>query len=135
MRSSQRLTENRPPLSLGAFKPVGHVVAALPDDEQARRAVQALLRAGVDDLDIAQYSAEEVAELTAELSDKVSDFAGFGYEVSLMRRWQELAREGCGWLLVYAPRDDIAARVADVLKASGARMAVKYHTLAVEDLI
>ena len=61
--------------------------------------------------------------------------AGFGYEVSLMRRYQELAREGASWLIVYAPQDDKASRVADVARTHGALMAEKYHRLVIEDLI
>jgi hypothetical protein len=96
--------EERPEI-LGTFKPVGHVLVALPNDEQAGAAGQALRD------------------------------AGFGYEVTLMRKYQELARDGCGWLLVYAPDDERAAKVADVAQRFGARAAEKYHRLVVEDLL
>ena len=52
-----------------------------------------------------------------------------------MRRYQELAREGASWLIVYAPEDDRASRVAEVAKTHGALMAEKYHRLVIEDLI
>ena len=58
-----------------------------------------------------------------------------GYEISLMRRYQQLARDGASWLIVYAPEDEQAARVAEVAKAQGALAAVKYHRLVVEDII
>jgi hypothetical protein len=64
-----------------------------------------------------------------------SDLAGFGYEVSLMRRYQELAKEGASWLIVFAPDDDKASRVAEVARSHGALIAEKYHRLVVEDLI
>lgn len=37
----KRMTKADHPQSFGAFKPVGHVVVAMPDDERAAAAVQA----------------------------------------------------------------------------------------------
>ena len=67
--------------------------------------------------------------------DHASDFAGFGYEITLMRRYQELAREGAGWLLVYAPDDAKTDKVADIAQRFNALAAEKYHRLVVEDLL
>jgi hypothetical protein len=38
-------------------------------------------------------------------------------------------------LIVFAPEDDKASRVADVARTHGALMAEKYHRLVIEDLI
>jgi hypothetical protein len=57
--SIKRLTKADRPLSFGSFKPVGHVVVALPDDAQADAAVAALLADGFDAEDILQYSTAE----------------------------------------------------------------------------
>jgi hypothetical protein len=72
---------------------------------------------------------------SAGVASIASNTRSFGYEVSLMRRFQELAKEGASWLIVFAPEDDKAARVAEVAKSRGALIAEKYHRLVIEDLI
>ena len=119
----KRMTKADHPQSLGAFKPVGHVVVAMPDDTRAAAAVQALRASGFAAEDILEYSAAEEDDEMDRMLQHASDFAGFGYEVTLMRRYQELAREGASWLIVYAPEDDLAQRVADTVKGHGALMA------------
>ena len=64
-----------------------------------------------------------------------SDFAGFGYELTLMRRYQQLARDGASWLIVFAPEAAQAERVTQAVRPLGALTAVKYHRLVIEDLI
>lgn len=131
----KRMTKGDMPRSLGTYNPVGHVLVALPNDALAQEARQALRDTGFDEEDVLHYSAaEERAQMDGMLAH-TSELAGFGYEVTLMRRYQTLAREGCGWLLVYAPDAPHAERVTEVARRFGARSAVKYHWLAVEDLL
>ncbi|MEO8311751.1 MAG: hypothetical protein ABI520_11300, partial [Caldimonas sp.] len=61
--------------------------------------------------------------------------AGFGYEITLMRRYMTLASEGAGWVVAYAPDDAKTAQVASIAKQLGARSAVHYGRLLHEDLI
>ena len=131
----KRMTKADHPQSLGAFKPVGHVVVALPDDDSAAKAVRNLRAAGFASEDILEYSAAEEGDEMTRMLQHASDFSGFGYEVSLMRRYQELAHQGASWLIVYAPQDEVHARVAAVAQESGALLAVKYHWLVIEDLL
>jgi hypothetical protein len=131
----KRMTKADHPQSFGAFKPVGHVVVALPDDQAAAQAVRALRNVGFDAEDILEYTAAEENDEMDRMLQQASDFSGFGYEVSLMRRYKQLAQQGASWLIVYAPDDERAARVADTAKAQGALMAEKYHRLVIEDLI
>ena len=131
----KRMTKGDLPQSLGTYNPVGHVLVALPSDSLAQEARQALRDIGFDDEDVLLYSADEEREQMERMFSHASDFAGYGYEVTLMRRYQTLAREGCGWLLVYAPDAPHAERVAEVARRFGARCAVKYHWLVVEDLL
>jgi hypothetical protein len=131
----KRMTKADHPQSFGTFKPVGHVVVAMPDDERASAAANALRSAGFEAEDILEYSAAEEDDEMDRMLQNASDLAGFGYEVALMRRYQELAREGASWLIVFAPDDAQASRVAEVARAHGALMAEKYHRLVVEDLI
>jgi hypothetical protein len=131
----KRMTKADHPQSFGAFKPVGHVVVAMPDDERAAAAARDLRTAGFDAEDILEYTAAEEDDEMDRMLQHASDLAGFGYEVSLMRRYQELAKEGASWLIVFAPDDDKASRVAEVAKTHGALIAEKYHRLVIEDLI
>ena len=131
----KRMTKDDHPQSFGAFKPVGHVVVAMPDDERAAAAARELRAAGFEADDILEYTAAEEDDEMDRMLQNASDLAGFGYEVSLMRRYQELAKEGASWLIVFAPEDDKASRVAEVARSHGALMAEKYHRLVIEDLI
>lgn len=132
----KRMTKADHPHSMGAFKPVGHVVAAMPDDERAAQAVRALRdEAGCGPQDILEYTAAEENDEMDRMLAQTSEFAGFGYEVTLMRRFQRLAKEGASWLIVYAPGDEQVMRVAEVLRRFDCWLAVKYHWLAVEELI
>lgn len=133
--ASRRMTKEDHPESFGAFKPVGHVVLAMPDDEHLAQAVQALLAAGFEDQDILQYTAAEEEHEMDRMLSTVSDFAGFGYEVTLMRKYQQLAHDGASWLIVYSPAEQQTNRVAEVARNHGAMLAEKYHWLVIEDLL
>ena len=131
----KRMTKADHPQSLGAFKPVGHVVVAMPDDTQAGAAVRALLEQGFEREDILEYTAAEENDEMDRMLQHTSDFAGFGYEVTLMRKYKALAEDGASWLIVFAPEDVQAERVATAARAHGALLAEKYHRLVIEDLI
>ena len=131
----KRMTKADHPQSFGAFKPVGHVVVAMPDDERAARAATALRAAGFAAEDILEYTAAEEDDEMDRMLAHTSDLAGVGYEGALMRKYQALAKDGASWLIVYAPDDAQHQRVADLVKVHGALIAEKYHRLVIEDLI
>ncbi len=123
------------PTSFGVFKPVGHVMMGLPTQAQADALVVALRGAGWPDPGVRQFSPREsVAELRA-MVDNAGTLAGFGYEITLLRRYLALAEAGYRWLLVHADNDDRAAAAAEVARACGATLAVYYRTLTVEELL
>ena len=132
---SKRLSKSDLPTSLGSFKPVGHVMVALPDAAAAQAFAHDLGPAGFGPADVLHFDAEEGRNEMTDMLQGASDFAGFGYEVTLMRRYLDLSRQGCRWVLVYAPQDEQAEQVKQIAQRHGAPMAVKYHSLAVEDLI
>lgn len=131
----RRLRKTDSAMSFGVFRPIGHVVVAFDNDTVASAARQSLLAQGFVADDVLQYSADEENRVMSDMLDHTSDFAGFGYEVTLMRRYQALAKEGCGWLVVYTPDDAHAATVAAVAQQHGARVAERYHRLVIEDLV
>lgn len=131
----KRMTKADHPQSFGTFKPVGHVVLAMPDDTRAGQLVAALRDAGFGAEDILEYTAAEEEHEMSRMLQYSSDFAGFGYEITLMRRYQELAAQGASWLIVYAPDEDATRTVARLAKLSGALSAEKYNRLVIEDLL
>jgi hypothetical protein len=132
---SKRMTKGELQASMGAFNPVGHAVLAFADDAAAGEAAKALRDAGFGAEDILVYTAGELFPNLKEMMRSASGAAGFGYEVTLMRRYMTLASEGAGWLVVYAPEDTQIAQVREIAKRSGARSAVHYGRLLHEDLI
>jgi len=132
---SKPITPAELPTSFGAFKPVDHVMVGVPSVERISALRLALLGAGWTADELLDFAPSDSVEEMQALIDNASGLAGFGYEITLMRRYVDLAREGCGWLLVYVADADQAARVAEFAKGSGARLAVYYRTLSVEELI
>jgi hypothetical protein len=121
--------------SLGALNPVGHAVLALPDDDAAKQAKDALLQAGFGEADILTYTSAELFPNLDDMMRHASGAAGFGYEITLMRLYMTLAGEGCGWLVVWAPDEKHTAQVTEIAKRFNARSAVHYGRLLHEDLI
>ena len=132
---SKRMTKGEFQESLGAFNPVGHAVLAFPDDKSAGEAARALPEAGFGAADVIVYSSAELFPDLNEMMRNASGAAGFGYEITLMRRFMTLAGEGAGWVVVYSPHEEQVVKVTEVAKRFGARSAVHYGRLLHEDLI
>ena len=132
---AKRLTKEDIRNATGTFNPVGHIVLGFENDAVTAEAAQALRDAGFEAEDILSYTGAEVTPRLREMAHTASESAGFGYEITLMRRYLRLAEEGCGWLIVYAPDDEKAETITGVATRLGAKCAVRYHRLANEDLI
>ena len=133
--SIKRLTKDDIRRDSGILNPVGHVVLAFPSDAVATEAVADLRAAGLADDDILHYLADEATPRLRERVRTASEAAGFGYEITLMRRYLAFAEDGAGWLIVHAPNDTVAERITEVATRLKALCAVRYHRLANEDLI
>ena len=131
----KRMTKEDVPLSFGAFNPVGHIVLAFDNGDDACEATRALHEVGFDDDDILHYTADEEAGLMARRLADASGVAEFGAEVRLMRRYKELADEGCCWMIVFAPTSVLAQRVAAIARQHHARIAERYGRLIIEDML
>jgi hypothetical protein len=132
---SKRMTKGELQESMGAFNPVGHAVLAFANDAAAAVARTAVLGAGFQEADILVYTSAELFPDLEKMMRNASGAAGFGYEVTLMRRYMTLASEGAGWLVVYAPEEEQVAKVKAIARQLGARSAVHYGRLLHEDLI
>lgn len=132
---SKRMTKGELQESLGAFNPVGHAVLALADDAAAAEAAKAARDAGFGAQDVLVFTSAELFPDLEEMMRNASGAAGFGYEITLMRRYMTLASEGVGWVVVYSPDEAQVAKVKDIATRLGARSAVHYGRLLHEDLI
>jgi hypothetical protein len=114
---------------------VGHVLLALPSQSQ-RDVVQTGLRLdGWPDDELIEFEPRESVPELEQMIERSSGAAGFGYEITLMRRYLDLARSGHVWLLVKVDGEDEAQRVAQLARLYGAGSAVHYRTFTVEDLL
>jgi hypothetical protein len=133
--TAKRLTKEDIRGTSGILNPVGHLILAFKNDVVTAQSVVALRAAGLADEDILAYTASEAAPRLRERVRTASEAAGFGYEITLMRRYLAFSEEGAGWLIVYAPSNGTAQKVTEVATRFGALCAVRYHWLANEDLI
>jgi hypothetical protein len=123
------------PTSFTAFNPIGHLMLGLPSTEQLAT-LHAVLRAnGWPDESLVEFTPREGVEEFAELIDNAGPLVGFGYEITLARRYLKLSREGYRWLLVKVDDSEAAARAAEIARANGATLAVHYRLLIAEELI
>lgn len=133
--ASQAVDTDDLPTSFGVFRPVGQVMVGVPTQEDTDKLASALQGAGWPEGEVRQFTPQEsVAELEA-LVENASGMAGFGYEITLLRRYLELARQGQCWLLVKVGSTEQAAQAADIARERGATLAVHYRLLTVEELI
>ena len=132
---SKRMTKGELQESLGAFNPVGHAVLAFADDKTAGDAAEAAHDAGFGAGDVIVFTSGELFPDLQEMMRNASGAAGFGYEITLMRRYMTLASEGAGWVVVYSPDEAQVAKVTEIAKRFGALSAVHYGRLLHEDLI
>lgn len=123
------------PTSFGVFKPVGYVMMGMPTQAQTDALVTALYSAGWPAPGVRQFAPRESAGELRAMVDNAGPLAGFGYEITLLKRYVALTEEGYRWLLVQADDSERAAAAAALARASGATVAVYYRTLTVEELI
>jgi len=133
--TAKRLTKEDIRNTTGILNPVGHVILAFKDDATTAQAVEALRAAGCAEADILVYTADEATPRLRERVKTASEASGFGYEITLMRRYLSFAEQGAGWLIVYAPDDAAVDRIVAVARQFEALCAVRYHRFANEDLI
>ncbi len=132
---SDAIAKDKLPTSFGAFNPVGHLMVGVPTQAKADALADALCKAAWTRESVVHFTpSESIAEFEA-MTENPSMLAGFGYEITLLRRYLALAREGYRWLLVEVDDTDHAAEAADIARSHGATLAVHYRSLVVEELI
>lgn len=129
------MDKTNPPRTFGVFKPVGHTVIAYASAADLQAAVNLLAEEGFDESTWVRYApAEMKAQVDSELQT-ASPLASFGYELDLVKAHGVLAERGCSFLVVHAPDEGQAERVAAVARATKAITAQHYGTFMIEDVI
>ena len=123
------------PTAYGVFKPVGHVIVALPTGADTQNALTALLAAGFKAEDVKVYSPEQMKHQADIDIDQAGVLAGIGQELNLVKAHRALAEKGHSFLVVRAPKDEQSRRVAGIARRFNATRAQKYGHLMIEELI
>ncbi len=129
------MDKTNPPKAFGVFKPVGHTVIAFASAAELQAAVNLLTEAGFPASSWVSYAPEEMkAQVDLQLQT-ASPLASLGYELDLVNAHGVLAEQGCSFLVVHAPDEAQAERVAAVARAAKAVSAQHYGTFMIEDVI
>ena len=128
-------TRAAPPRSFGVFAPVGYLVLGFPGEAEAAKARAALLTGGYEDDEVMAFSSQDVIADIEKTRDDVSLLAYIGAELGHQKQHLECAKQGCAFLVVYAPTEAETARAINVARRFGARLAHKYNRLTVEEII
>ena len=129
-----RKSKARFPESFGVFSPTGHVVMAFTTDGVAERALQLLVKSGFAQEDVTHYKNSAVrAELEKSEEHSASPLQ-IGQEIDKVDEYLALAKAGCGFLVLHAPKDDDAKRAVALVKPLGLKFAEKYNRLTLEEL-
>ena len=123
------------PQAYGVFKPIGHVVVSFPPEAELDAVVRALAQAGFPPESVRLYSAREMVEQVDRDLSEATALASLGQEANLVKAHRALAEQGYGFLVVHAPKDDQALRVAAVARRFGAERAQHYGRMVIEELI
>lgn len=123
------------PKSHGVIKPVGHVLVSFENEGDARGAMNALASAGFGPDKVSYFSSREVVEQAESDIADAGILASLGQELNLVKAHRDLAQQGHCFISVYAPDDDDARKVADIVRGFNAGRAQKYGHLIIEELI
>jgi hypothetical protein len=128
------LTNTKFPASLGVFSPTGHIVMAFTTDGDAGKARQALLDGGFSKDEVAYYNHLEVMSEFEKSEEQAINPVQIGQDVAKVEEFLALAKEGCGFLVVHAPKKDRSKRAIEIVHPFGLKFAEKYNLLTIEEL-
>lgn len=130
----EKTTKARFPHSFGVFSPTGYVLMVFTDDMNAEKARQALMEHGFREGDVTHYDKDEVLAEFEKSEEHSIEPTQIGQEVDKVDRYLEYARQGAGFLVVHAPKDEISKRAVNIVRPFQLRFAEKYNRLTLEEL-
>ena len=129
------MEKNDLPEAFGVFKPVGHIVIAFRSAADQQAAAQALLQQGFAASALLRFTPEEMKTQVDADARAASVLASLGQEPNLVKAHRALAESACSFLVVHAPDDDLAERVAGVARTMKAVAAQRYGRFIIEELV
>jgi hypothetical protein len=130
----KKLTKRSFPRSFGVFSPTGHAIIALATDDDAEEVRQMLLRNGFGEEDVTHYNKNEVLWEFERSEEHAVNLFKIEQEVAKFEEYLELASQGCGFLVVHTPEDEVAKRAVQIAMAFGLKFAEKYKRWTLEEL-
>ena len=122
------------PTEFGIFYPTGWIVIAFEDKAAAERVQRDLFAGGYEAEDCMLFEAGDVIS-SAKAQLKHSDWLSrLGRADDMVKAHLDAAKGGSGFLVVYAPTDDEAARVMNVARRAPFQFAHRYRRFAIETL-
>lgn len=136
---SNLTSENKPQTEhttdFGIFYPLGYLVVAFPEQENARQVQRDLMTGGYDPADCEFYTCEEVVEgAQRNLAGNKGFLARLGWSDEAVKTHLEAAKQGSAFLLVYAPGDTDSARAMNVIRRVPFDFAHRYQRFSIEKL-
>lgn len=129
-----KLTNDKFPASLGVFSPTGHIVMAFATDDEAKKAQQALLDGGFSQDDVTHYNSHEVMSEFKQSEEQSTSPVQLGQDVAKTEEFLALAKEGCGFLIVHAPKRDRSKSAIAIVHSYGLKFAEKFNWLTIEEV-
>jgi hypothetical protein len=112
----------------------GHVVMAFKTSQDAGKARVKLLAAGFAEHEITQWSNVEVlAYLREARSSLMNKVMSLGQKLA-QEKYFALAKQGAGFLVVYAPSESESQRVVNLVREFGLQLAEKYNRFTLEEM-
>lgn len=118
----------------GIFYPTGYVVAAFATADVAKTVRARLVQAGFAEEHVMVVNDLSMAREAQENLDS-GGMLSAGASFPARQKQLELAREGCHFVMAYAPEDADEQRALQAIEGLEARYAVKYRGLVIENLI
>jgi hypothetical protein len=119
----------------GVFYPTGHMVIMLPGKDEALKAAQAIMHAGVSGEAVSMLPPDVImGEIARTVGSADIPLPSPGTEADTVRQLTHLAAQGQWGLLVNAPHGQDSERVMDILRTHPVSYAQKYRQLVIEDL-
>ncbi len=129
------MEKNDLPEAFGVFKPVGHIVIAFRSAADQQAAASQLIEQGFAASALVRFTPDEMkAQADADMK-AASPLASFGQELNLVKAHRAQAESGCSFLVVHAPDDEQAERVATVARTMKAVTAQRYGRFIIEELV
>jgi len=120
--------------AFGDFSPTGHAVMALATDADAEKVRQKLLRNGFGENDVTHYNKNEAVREFERSEEYAVNLFKIEQEVAKFEEYLEPSGQGCGFLVVRTPEDEVAKRAVQIAMPFGLKFAEKYKRWTLDGL-